>query len=116
MKTRNWILLLALVFLLLAALAVLISSGPSQSRAEVYVDGVLYRQVDLSVDQAFTVETERGVNVITVRDGKIAVTEANCPDQVCVRRGFDSGGPDIVCLPNRLVIRFVGGGPDGVLG
>ena len=47
-------------------------------------------------------------NVVTVKDGKIGVTEATCPDHYCMNRGFCSSGTQIVCLPNRLVIRFVG--------
>ena len=61
--------------------------------------------VDLLVDQEFTID---GRNTITVQDGKIAVTWADCPDHYCMKRGYCSGGTDIVCLPNRLVIEFLG--------
>ena len=68
----------------------------------------LVAQLRLSQDQTFTVTTpEGGENLIMVQDGSIAVTEASCPDHYCVRRGFCQGGREIVCLPNRLVIRFV---------
>ena len=60
------------------------------------------------VDQQLTVESENGTNVITVKDGKVAVTEADCPDGYCMERGFCSGGAQIVCLPNRLVLHFIG--------
>ena len=40
--------------------------------------------------------------------GKIAVTEATCPDHYCMKRGFCASGMDIVCLPNKLVIHFIG--------
>ena len=71
--------------------------------------GKTVKTVDLRVNQEFTVTGENGgVNVVTVRDGKIAVTQANCPDHYCEKRGFCAGGTDIVCLPNRLVIHFLG--------
>ena len=35
------------------------------------------------------------------------LTEADCPDGYCMDRGFCSGGAQIVCLPNRLVISFL---------
>ena len=38
----------------------------------------------------------------------IAVTAATCPDHYCMHRGFCDRGTQIVCLPNRLVIRFLG--------
>jgi len=49
-----------------------------------------------------------GHNVVTVKDGRIAVTQANCPDHYCMDRGFCNSGSPIVCLPNRLVIEFSG--------
>ena len=73
--------------------------------AKITSKGVEVKTVDLMVDQEFTVD---GRNTITVKDGKIAVTWASCPDHYCMKRGFCSGGTDIVCLPNRLVIEFQG--------
>ena len=55
-----------------------------------------------------TVADGNGCNVITVRDGKIAVTWADCPDGYCVDRGFCNSGTQIVCLPHSLVITFLG--------
>ena len=40
--------------------------------------------------------------------GAIYATEATCPDHCCMKRGFCASGTDIVCLPNRLVIHFLG--------
>ncbi len=77
--------------------------------AEILSDGKPVKTVDLRVDQEFTVTNGSGYNVITVRDGAIAVTEASCPDHYCMHRGFCSSGLQIVCLPNALVIRFMDG-------
>ena len=115
-KTWAWILfgLLAL-FLLLSG--VMLIPGEAAARAQIYSDGKLLRTVELSFDQEFTVETERGCNVVTVSGGKIGITYADCPDQHCVHRGFCDRGLQIVCLPNRLVIRFLGEAEiDGVTG
>ena len=48
------------------------------------------------------------ISDIAVKDGKIAVTEASCPDHYCMQRGYCHSGAQIVCLPNRLVISFLG--------
>ena len=77
------------------------------ARAEIWSDGVLVETVELAVDRVLTVESKYGTNVVTVRDGKIAVTQADCPDHYCMDRGYCSSGAQIVCLPNRLVIKFV---------
>lgn len=109
MKTRYYVAILAVIALLCGVLSfVLLRSDSGATHARVYSGGELVGTVDLRVDQTFTVTTREGeTNVIAVEDGKIAVTEASCPDQYCVRRGYCSGGAQIVCLPNGLVISFV---------
>ena len=38
------------------------------------------------------------------------MTEASCPDKICVDRGWiDNGVIPIVCLPNKLTIEIRGG-------
>ena len=108
MKTKHWIILLSLLLALcILASLLLIPRGEAQ-RIEIMSQGKVIRTADLSEDQQFTVTTaDGGVNVITIQDGKVAVTEASCPDPYCMHRGWCSGGTEIVCLPNRLVIRFL---------
>ena len=107
-KTRIWILILAAVLLVSAVLSAWFLWPREAQSAEVYSDGQLLFTLDLRVYQERTVQSQYGTNVITVKDGKVAVTQADCPDHYCMDRGFCSGGVQIVCLPNRLVIRFAG--------
>ena len=117
MRTKYWILIFAFLLLLCVGASVILLGGEDASRAKITSDGKLVRIVDLQVDQQFTVEREDGYNVVTVKDGKIAVTEASCPDHYCMDRGFCAKGAQIVCLPNRLVIEFLGSAEiDGVVG
>ena len=56
-----------------------------------------------------TFEDERGTNTVLVEPGRIRISEADCPDQVCVNQGFISDGTvPIVCLPHRLLVEIVG--------
>ena len=105
MKTKVWIVIFAVIAVLCVAASLPLLSGEEASYAEITSHGKLIKTVSLSIDQEFTVD---GHNTVTVKDGKIAVTWADCPDGYCVSRGFRSSGGDIVCLPNRLVISFVG--------
>lgn len=109
MKTKHWIFLFALLLLVCAGLSLyFLRPGDAATFAEISSQGQILQTIDLSRDQEFTLETpDGGYNVVTVRSGKIAVTQANCPDQYCVKRGFCSSGAQIVCLPHRLVIRFL---------
>lgn len=86
----------------------LVLSAPA-ARADVSVDGQTVLQLDLSEDRVLTVDGwNGGTNTITVKDGAVSVTEASCPDHVCIRTGAISrAGETIVCLPNRLVITVI---------
>ena len=48
-----------------------------------------------------------GWNEITIKDGSICISDADCPDKTCVKTGIlRSESLPIVCLPHKLVIRL----------
>ena len=121
MKTRYWIIGMVLLLLLCIALSVpMLLPSEAAIYAEISTEGTVVRIVDLRIDQEFTVQAKSGSNTVTVKDGSIAVTAATCPDHYCMERGYCNSGSPIVCLPNRLVIRFSGEMPadsiDAVVG
>ena len=105
MKTKTWIILFGAVAAVCILLTLPLLSREGARFAKITSRGETVKTVDLLIDQEFTVD---GKNTVTVKDGKIAVTWADCPDHYCMKRGFCDGGTDIVCLPNRLVIEFLG--------
>jgi len=108
MKTKYWIALLVVILFVCTSLSLLLLGGGPAGRAEIASGGDVIRIVNLNIDQEFTVPSPNGgANTITVKDGKIAVTDATCPDHYCMHRGFCDSGAQIVCLPNRLVISFL---------
>ena len=111
MKTKYWIILIAAIAILCLGLSIpILLPGEAAQYAEIISDGQVMKVVNLDFDQEIHVTTDSGGrNTITVQGGKIGVTEANCPDHYCMDRGMCSGGAQIVCLPNKLVIRFTGG-------
>ena len=117
-KNRTWILLFAALALVLTVVWLLLPSRGS-GMAGIYVDGELLQTVSPGENQTVTVEGPAGKNVIVVENGEIFVQEADCPDQVCVRHGpLSENGTPIICLPNRLVIRWMDASSevDGVSG
>lgn len=111
-STKFWILLVAIILLLsgVAAGIIYLSHGAG-TVACVYQDGVLIEKINLDTvtkPYSFTVTWEGGgKNTVTVETGRICVSEADCPDQICVRTGWMSAGlTPIVCLPNHLSIRI----------
>ena len=91
--------------LALLSIFLVISDRKGSKKAYIYSEGELIRTVLLDEDTGFTVSTEKGHNVITVRNGKIGVTEADCPDKTCVHTGFtDNPFLPVICIPHRLEI------------
>lgn len=80
---------------------------PEEKIAVISVDGEVYGEVDLSEDQSFDIKTERGTNKILIENGDIRITEATCPDKLCIRHeGLHNKYDTIVCLPNKLIIEY----------
>lgn len=118
MKTKVWIFLLAAVLVVCALLSLwLLLPGEDAAFVQVISEGELLYTLPLNVDTQIQVVSQYGTNVVTVRDGKVAVTQADCPDGYCMDRGWCSRGVQIVCLPNRLVLEFAGAQKvDGIVG
>ncbi len=83
-------------------------------------DGSVSERYPLSEDREVVLSSDLGSNTLTIRDGKASVTEADCPDRICMKQGMiDKNGQSIICLPHRLVIRIESGEEadfDGVTG
>lgn len=108
MTNKKLIIIFSCIFFVFAALAFIIGGiQPEENVAIITVNGEFYRQVDLSDDDNFIIETSKGRNSVTVKNNEIYVNEATCPDQLCVRHGTLNNKYDaIVCLPNKVVIEY----------
>lgn len=74
----------------------------------VSVDGVEKYTFPLDEDIEFKIEGyEGGTNYLVIKDGEAYLTEASCPDLLCVHMGkISSQGQSIICLPNRVVVEI----------
>ena len=107
MKQRNWIWVVIFAAIFAGCLALWLLPRGGGETVLVYQDGQLLRTLDLRQDTVFTVEGPAGENTVTVTGGEVFVSQADCPDQVCVAHGFlVSGKEPIICLPNRLTIEW----------
>ncbi len=123
MKTRTWILILTAVAMASAAACLFLLFGKSTGQtAQVIRDGEVLYEINLSAVEepySFTVTgKDGGVNVIEVEPGRIRVSDADCPDRICVHQGWlSTQSVPVVCVPHRLMIRLVSGtGPDAYTG
>lgn len=102
---------IACVIFIASAAAAFILYRPAESTwAEIVQDGKVLYTIDLdeSPDRTIRIDAkDGGYNIVEIKDGKICISEADCPDKTCVKTGvLRSEGVPIVCLPHKLVIKY----------
>lgn len=77
---------------------------------EVTVDGVVVEELNINHDTQMTIPSYgNGTNLLVISDGNAYISEASCPDKVCVHQGkVHQSGEMLVCLPNRMIAKIVG--------
>ena len=108
-------LILVVALLLLAGVLYLSMNANRQEGGVVVVrvDGVETERHSLAVDGTFPLNG--GTNILVIRDGQAWLSEADCPDLLCVKQGkIHYTGQVITCLPNRLTVTVEGGESNGV--
>ncbi len=111
---KAWDIVLIAALVLASALLWALSIGGQGAVAHVYRDGKLLREISLQTDGEYTVYSAdgSGSNVISVKDGRLSVSEANCDDQICVHYGaIGLKNQTIICLPHGITIVIVDGDP-----
>ncbi len=108
-------LILVVALLLLAGILYLTMNANRQEGgvAVVRVNGVETERHSLAVDGTFSLNG--GTNILVIQDGQAWLSEADCPDLLCVKQGkIHYTGQVITCLPNRLTVTVEGGESNGV--
>ncbi len=102
---------IAVTAALIAVWILITQEKVSNAVANIYQNGTLIRSIDLeAVEESYTfqIEGENGAyNTVLVEPGYISITDASCPDKVCISQGKISDGVlPITCLPNGIVIQI----------
>ena len=84
------------------------ASESTARTAVIYQNGREMMRIDLSTasDNSFVIPGKKGSsNTITIKDHDIFVSDAGCPDKLCVKQGSAvSSHIPVICLPNKLII------------
>ena len=117
-KIRNDIILvLVILALALGVYSLFRLCAKEGSVANITLDGEIYASLPLSEDTVLEIKSgDNGkyINTVTVKDGKVFVSYANCPDGICKEhRPIKNVGETIVCLPHKIVVTIAGEGSDG---
>jgi hypothetical protein len=112
-KTKYWIILFVLLLIVSGVFAVILMTRPAESRvAGIYQNGILLYEINLDTEtkpREFTIYNGESGNTIRVDSQGICIIRADCPDQTCVHHGYLADGAPIICLPNRLTIKWIDG-------
>ena len=80
------------------------------NKVVIKVDGEIVKIVNLTDTKNIIVNGyDGGTNTVVIENGTVYMTEADCPDKICVNTGKISKiGETIVCLPHRVVVEIQG--------
>lgn len=86
-------------------------ANTKEAVAVVIVDGQEYGRYPLSEETEETIELPDGnYNTFIIKEGELDMTDASCPDKICVNhRHISKRNESIVCLPDKVVIQIENG-------
>lgn len=69
----------------------------------------ILKTFSLTENTSYTIVTDAGTNQLVIQDGAVWISEADCPNQDCVRKGkISQSGELLVCLPHRVTVSILG--------
>ncbi len=101
---------LVLFFLVLSLVLLLVVKGSQKEGGAVVVavNGTEIGRYSLSINGQYLLNG--GTNTLVIENGRAKVSDADCPDKLCVKEGWvQYTGQCITCLPNKLTVTVVGG-------
>ncbi|WMC92068.1 NusG domain II-containing protein [Kineothrix sp. MB12-C1] len=111
LKKNDVILVGGLLIIALAAMLFVFLTKEEGGKVVVTVDGEIYETLSLNEDITLSIgEEDERYNVLEIKDGKVSMAEANCPDKLCVRHApIHYNHESIICLPHKVTIAIQNG-------
>ena len=107
MKKRDIILIASILAVAIALFLIVELTKEEGAGVTVKVDGIKVAEYSLSADG--TDPLNGGTNILVIENGKAYLSDANCPDKLCVHQGkISRTGETITCLPNKLTVTVFG--------
>lgn len=113
MKKRDIILIASILIVAIAFFLIVELTKEEGAGVTVKVDGVKVAEYSLSKNGTYPLNG--GTNILVIENGKAYLTDANCPDKLCVHQGkISRTGETITCLPNKLTVTVYGAAQNDV--
>ena len=107
MKKRDIILIASILVVAIAFFLIVELTKEEGAGVVVKVDGVEVAEYSLS--KSGTYPLNGGTNILVIENGRAYLSDANCPDKLCVHQGkISRTGEVITCLPNKLTVTVFG--------
>ena len=104
-KDRTIVIVVVIISLLFAVGGYIFNCVNPGKVVIITVNNEEYMTLPLSENKELIVDNEYGINRIVIKDGKVCVESADCPNKTCVRQGeIDKLSESIICLPHKLSI------------
>jgi hypothetical protein len=73
----------------------------------IQVDGTVYKTLSLSQDTTLDIPgVDGGSNHLVIQNGKATISDADCPDKLCVHQAaISNDGESLVCLPHKIIVK-----------
>jgi hypothetical protein len=104
------ILFIFLVLLSLIGIVFIKEVLPRSGEVTIEVDGKTAYRYPLDADRVVEVKGSSGRLTVEIRNKKVRVVNASCPNRICEVQGWVNSGA-IICLPGRISVII--GSPDG---
>lgn len=108
MKKKDFILIFTILIVVASAFGINhFVNTKSGENIEIYVDNKLYKTYSIDDNEEIKIKSKEGYNIVKIHDHGVQITDASCPDKVCVHSGFiTKPSESIVCLPNRVHVKI----------
>ncbi|MDE6833948.1 MAG: NusG domain II-containing protein [Ruminococcus sp.] len=111
MKTKKYILIIICILIFIFGItgSIFMILKPHGKNVQIIQDGEILYTIDLdsSGDRTIITEYNGNKNIISIRNHQIFMEDAECSDHTCIKMGvLESYASPIVCLPNKIIIRF----------
>lgn len=111
MKKNDFYLLGGIVLFIAIVFLFMHITKKEGSKVVITIDGREDRTFYINENTTYKIMHENGEwNTLEIKDGHVRMIDASCPDKLCVKhRAISYDNESITCLPNRVVLRVIGG-------
>lgn len=111
MKKNDIYLISGIILLVVIAFIAMQLFKSEGSSVLITIDGIEHETFYLNEDTTYRIQHEDGSwNTLEIKEGNVSMIDASCPDKLCVKhKSIHYDNESITCLPNRVVLRIIGG-------